>query len=77
MGSDDAEEVPVVKIIRHFRDVMLESGNTYVIDGLPFEKKDLEEWIRVVGTPNVINLTVDENETIKRTRKKNESDLTA
>jgi hypothetical protein len=37
----------------------------------------LEEWISAIGSPNVINLKVEELELIKRTRKKNEGDLTA
>ena len=48
-----------------------------MIDGLPYSGNDLEEWTKVVGAPTVLNLRVDENEQIKRTRKKAEGDLAA
>lgn len=60
-GPEDGDEVPVKKVIEHFRDLLsADSRNTYVIDGLPYEKKDLEEWVRVVGVPRVLYLEVEE-----------------
>ena len=49
---------------------MLEDDEVYVFDALPYEKKDLEKWIQVVGPANVINLKVEEAEIIKRMRRK-------
>jgi hypothetical protein len=60
------------KIVAHFKTVLTQNANdTYIIDGLPFENKDLEEWIKVIGPPSLVKLDVDIKESILRTRKKN------
>ena len=42
-----------------------------------YNENDLKEWIKMIGPPNVVNLKVEENELIKRQRKKAESDVNA
>jgi hypothetical protein len=47
------------KVLAHFKTLLSQNSNdTYIIDGLPFDNKDLEEWIKVIGSPSVINLEV-------------------
>lgn len=59
LAPEDGEEVPLKKIIAHFKTLFNANLNdTYVIDGLPFDNKDLQEWINQIGTPSVINLEV-------------------
>lgn len=43
---------------------------TYIFDNLPYEGDNLCSWIEIVGAPNVIFLEVEENEQIKRAKKK-------
>jgi hypothetical protein len=51
--------LPFKKILQHFKTLLRENiTQTYVIDGLPFDNKDLSEWIKVIGTPSIINLEV-------------------
>jgi len=45
--------------LTHFKTLLSQNSNdTYIIDGLPFDNKDLEEWIKVIDAPSVINLEV-------------------
>lgn len=78
MTPEDGEELPARKVIQHFRQLLSNDKNsTYVIDGLPYAGKDIENWIAAIGSPNVINLEVETPEQIKRSRKKAEADLAA
>jgi hypothetical protein len=45
------------------------------LDGFPYEKNELLEWIKIVGVPHVLHLDVEINELITRMRKKDEADL--
>ena len=57
---------------------MKESGDTPIlIDGLNLDAKEIDNWVKQVGPPTVINLKVDEKELIRRTRRKNEGDVNA
>ena len=63
--------MPVKKFIAHFGNLIKSNPQTtYIFDCLPYEKGDLEEWIKVVGPPHVINLKVENTEQIKRGKKK-------
>lgn len=49
--------MPLRKVLAHFKALLSQNLNdTYVIDGLPFDNKDLEQWIKVIGVPSVINV---------------------
>lgn len=59
MTPEDGEQLPVRKVIEHFRQMLNnDKDSTYVIDGLPYTGKDIENWIAAIGAPNVINLEV-------------------
>lgn len=78
MTPEDGEDLPFKKVIRHFSTMVSQSGDTPIlIDGLPLDWKDIDSWVQVVGPPVVLNLKAEEKELIRRTRKKNEGDLTA
>jgi hypothetical protein len=49
-------------VLDHFNHLLSnDPNNIYVIDGLPYEKKDLEDWMKVIGAPHVLYLQVEEN----------------
>lgn len=78
IAPEDGEELPFRKVIAHFASLVSGSGNTpIIIDGLPLEAKEVENWTKAVGPAIVLNLKVDERELIRRTRKKAEGDLNA
>lgn len=75
---EEGEELPFKKVIGHFTTLIKESGNTpLLIDGLPLDWKDIDNWVKANGPPIVLNLKTEEKELIRRTRKKNEGDLAA
>ncbi len=41
------------------------------------DPKEIDNWVKQVGPPTVINLKVEEKELIRRTRRKNEADVNA
>lgn len=70
--------MPVKKVLAHFSSLLQGDHNsTYLFDGIPYDGNDLKNWVETVGSPNVINLAVDNLELIKRTRRKNEGDVNA
>jgi hypothetical protein len=78
IAPEDGEELPFRKVIAHFATIIAESGNTPIlIDGLNLDTKEIENWVKIVGPPIVLNLKVEEKELIRRTRRKNEADLAA
>lgn len=78
IAPEDGEELPFRKVIAHFASVVATSANTpVIIDGLPLDAKEVENWTKAVGPATVLNLKVDERELIRRTRKKAEGDLAA
>lgn len=78
IAPEDGEELPFRKVIAHFAGLVAASGNTPIlIDGLPLDPKEVENWTKAVGPATVLNLKVEERELIRRTRKKAEADLAA
>lgn len=78
IAPEDGEELPFRKIIAHFNTLVAESGSSpLVIDGINLDLKEVENWVKVVGPPTVLNLKVEEKELTRRTRKKNEADVNA
>jgi hypothetical protein len=78
MGGDEGEgDIPFPKILKHFTTLIQESGETPLcIDGINLDWKNMDEWVKAIGPPIVINLkTTDEKELIKRGRKKREEDV--
>ena len=60
-NPDEGEEVPLKKILNHFQKELRDNSCcVYVLDGFPYDGKDLEAWIEVVGCPNIWNLDVEE-----------------
>lgn len=75
LTPEDGEELPVAKIIKHFKELV--DREKIIIDWLPYEGKDLENFIDQVGNPLIINMKVDSRNLLKRNRKKNEADVNA
>jgi hypothetical protein len=49
------------KIISHFATLVKESGDTPIlIDGLNLDAKEIDNWVKQVGPPTIINLKVEE-----------------
>ena len=48
-----------------------------MIDGLALDCKDIDAWVQANGPPTILNLKLEEQDLITRTRKKNEGDLAA
>ena len=58
-NPDEGEEIPVKKYIAYFANMIKSNPHTtYIFDSLSYEKADLQEWVRCVGPPHVINLKV-------------------
>ena len=70
--------MPAKKYIQYFGNLVKNNTNSvYVFDGVNYEGENLQEWVRVLGSPHVVNLKVESDEQIKRGRKKAEGDLAA
>jgi hypothetical protein len=62
LTPEDGEELPVRKIISHFKDLFSKNPEKeYLIDGFSYANNDLKDWIHELGPPTFINLRVDEN----------------
>jgi hypothetical protein len=44
---------------------------------LNVDVKEIDNWVKAVGPPTILNLKVEEKELIRRNRKKNEADVNA
>ena len=78
MTPEDGEDLPFHKVITHFQQLILNSEDTPIlIDGLPLDWKDINNWVQKNGPPTILNLKCDEKELIRRARKKAEGDLNA
>lgn len=77
-SPEDGEEVPARKFIQYFAKLVKSNPElVYVFDGVSYEGENLQEWVKVMGSPNVVNLKVEPEHQIKRARKKAEGDMAA
>lgn len=71
MTPEDGEELPIKKVVAYFKNLFTSEKVTFILDGFPYDNKDLALWLTEVGSPSVVNLKVEFNELVKRTRRKN------
>ena len=75
--SEEGEDLSFAKTVNIFKQLISSNKNKYILEGLPYEGKELTEWIKEVGYPTAINLKIDNDNWINRYRKKNEVDLSS
>ena len=61
----------------HFTPLISAGPAPLLIDGLALDAKQAEKWLAANGPPHLINLTVSEEECIRRGRKKADGDVGA